>query len=115
MSTTLARVKQFKDVEFEYDAVAGGTLFVYTDMPGVPMALKRTMAVPASVGTRTYVFPLDEISQGTILEGTLIKFRITSTGIVRLFNAALRVRPIGVFFNGANGEIWETLELSFGI
>jgi hypothetical protein len=109
------RVKQYKDVEFEYDMVSGGTLKVYTDMPGTPMALKRTKSIPASVGTRTYVFPLDEVADGGILEGTLIKFRIESSGIVRLFGGVYRVRPIGVYFNGANGEIWETLELPLGL
>ena len=49
------RVKQFKDLELEYDMVSGGTLKVYTDMPGTPMALKRTMAIPVSksCGMRT--------------------------------------------------------------
>jgi hypothetical protein len=109
------RVKQFKDLELEYDMVSGGTLKVYTDMPGTPMALKRTMNIPVSVGTRTYVFPLDQATDGGILEGTLIKFRIESPGIVRLFGGVVRVRPIGTYFNGANGEIWETLELALGI
>ena len=107
-----ARVCQFKDALIEYDMVAGGTLKVYTDMPGTPMALKRTMTIPVSVGTRTHPFPFDLVTDGGILEGTLIKFRIESLGIVRLFSGVIRVRVLGCYFNGALGEVWETIEMS---
>ncbi len=79
------------------------------------MTLKRTMVIPASVvdtGERTYVFAFDKIEDGGILEGTLIKFRIESPGIVRLFTGVVRFRPLGCFFDGSQGEIWETIPMN---
>lgn len=110
----MERVKQFKEMTVDYDAVSGATLLVYTDLPGggVP-ALRRTLTLPSSTGRRTYTFPLDRIADGGILEGTLIKFRMTSAGIVRLYSGVLRLRSVGVYFDGAVGELWDSQELSF--
>jgi hypothetical protein len=106
----LERVKQFKDTTIEYDAPAGFTLTIYRYMTGTgPIQWGNPIAFPASVGTRTYTAPLDG------LEAILLKFRATSTGIVRLLGGVIRLRPIGVYFDGAQGEVWETQEMGFGI
>ena len=103
------RVKQFKDTTIKYDAPAGFSLLVRRFMTGTGLTDWQTLTFPASVGVRTYTAPLDG------LEAILIKFKATSTGIVRLHGGVIRFRPIGVYFDGAQGEIWETQELGFGI
>ncbi len=108
------RVKQFKDLEFSYDAPNGMTVKVYTDMPGSTMALRKTLSYPATTGRQTKVMPLDQPA-GVYVEGTLYRIEVTSTGVVRLFGGILRARPIGVYLDGGNGEIWQTQELGIGI
>lgn len=105
-------VNQFKDMTLEYDAPSGATLYVYTDMPGVTMALQRTFSIPATTGRQTYVFAFDGPSRN-VIEGTLLQLKITSTGVVRLFKGMVRQRRIGVYFDGARGEIWQTIELAY--
>lgn len=108
------RIKQFKEVTFDYDAVSGASLTAYTDLPGGgPTILRRTIALPAASGRRTFTAALDKVADGGMLEGSLIRFRVTSAGIVRLYSGVLRLRSIGVYFDGAQGEIWETQDLSF--
>jgi hypothetical protein len=110
----LEKVKQFKEVTLDYDAVNGATLTVYTDLPGGgATSLRRTISLPSSTGRRTYTAALDKTSDGGILEGTLIRFKITSSGIVRLFGGTLRLRHLGVYFDGSQGEVWESQDLSF--
>jgi hypothetical protein len=105
------RVKQFKDLMVDYDAPAGGTVQVWTDMPGTTMALRLTYNLPATTGRQTKNVPMDGI------EGTLIRFVwAPSVGnVMRLYAATLRLRPIGVYLDGSNGEIWKTQEMGFGI
>lgn len=107
----------FKDIELAYDAPSGLTLKFYTDMPieGTPgsLALRATLSFPATSGRQTCVLPLD--TTGDPIEGTLYQIEITSTGIVRLFGGLLRVRGIGVWINGANGERWKTLPEAIGV
>lgn len=93
----------------DYDAPSGGTVTVYTDMPGTAMAVRVTYPLPATVGRQTKNVPLD----GT--EGTLIKVKWSSGAVLRLYAATLRLRPIGVYIDGTNNEFWETGELGFGI
>ena len=76
----LKHVNQFKDVWFSYDAPAGFTLELYTDMgAGDP---QRTIVFPATTGTEKHTRSCE--SSGALLEGTLIRPRITSTGTSRL-------------------------------
>jgi len=107
------RVKQFKDVTIDYDAVSGATLLVYTDMPGAAMAQRKSISLPSTSTRVTKSHGLD--TDGVLPEGTLIRFKITSTGVVRLYGGVVRLRPIGVYFDGANGEFWETTEMGFGV
>ena len=107
---SLARVKQFKDVEISYEAASGFTFKLYTDMPGSSLALRATISFPASSGgRRTYTAPLDGI------EGTVYQPEITSTGVVRLYGGQIRVRGIGEYIDGANGEVWKPMPTSIGL
>ena len=105
-----SRVKQFKDIIVDYDAASGATLKVYTDMPGTAMAQRgATLTLPATAGRQTKVFPLDGI------EGTLVRFEFGSAAVLRLYGATLRMRPVGVYLDGAAGEVWKTTEMGFGV
>jgi hypothetical protein len=106
------RVKQFKQVMVDYDATVAATIDVYTDMPGGAMTDRKiAFVLPVTVGRQTKNVPLDGI------EGTLIKFKFTPgvTGVLRLYGATLQMRAVGVYLDGANGEIWQTQEMGFGI
>jgi hypothetical protein len=122
------KVKQFKDIELVYDSVAALTVKFYTDMPGTSgaaqgtMTLRATLTFPATTGRATYTAALDDGSTGANgtapfnpIEGTLYKVVMTSTDVVRLFGGVVRARPIGTWFNGANGEVWTTQEQGIGI
>jgi hypothetical protein len=102
---------QVKDVTLEYDAAAGGSLIVSTNMPGGVMAVRATIPIPASTGRTTRTFPLD---QAGALEGSLMKLKVTSPGAFRLFSGSVHARQIGTYLDGAAGEIWETQEISMG-
>jgi len=106
------RMNQFKDLTLHYDAPAGFTFKIYANAGAAAATLARTLIFPASTGQRPHTLPLDN---PTVLEAVLLKYRAESTGIVRLFAGVIRFRPIGVYFDGANGEVWETQELGFGI
>jgi hypothetical protein len=117
------RLKQFKDLEFSYDAPAGMTVKFYSDIvAGVqgPMALACTLAFAATTGRVTATLPLDAGATGAtaaspLIEGTLYQVVVTSTGIVRLFGGLVRARQVGTWFNGANKESWTSLESGIGI
>jgi hypothetical protein len=106
----LERVKQYKDILIDYDLVAGGMAWTYTDLPGNAMTLRRPFPLPASATRRSYAVPLDFPS---FMEGTLFKFRITSAGIGRIYGATLRQRKVGVHFDGSQGESWDPQPLKF--
>lgn len=106
------RVKQFKDLMVDYDSsAAGATVKTYTDMPGGTMSLRNTYILPQTTGRQTKNVPLDGI------EGTLIKFTFTpaGAGILKVYGGTLRMRPVGVYLDGANGETWSTQEMGFGV
>jgi hypothetical protein len=107
----LQRVKQFKDIELEYEAVAAMTVTFLTDMPGSAMALRATLNFPLTTTRRTLTLPLDGI------EGTLFQVKIVSTAVVRLYGGVVRVKPIGVYFDGGStpAEIWQTQEQGIGV
>jgi len=109
-------VKQFKDITLTYHAPAGGTLYVYTDMPGGALALRKTITLTASSQERyTETFQFYETGDNpTWIEGKLIKFKVTSPGTVILYEATVRVRPVGTYIDGASGDVWETQPLSLG-
>lgn len=107
----MLRLKRLKDLEMVYDAPAGLTVQVKTDVVGSAqgaMALAATLNFPATVGKQTYTLPLDGIY------GTLVQFHIASGGFAILYSGILRVLDIGTSFFGNNGEVWDSLELNIG-
>lgn len=106
----MQRVKEFKDLELHYYAPSGLFVEFWTDMPGTAPALRTTLNFPPSTGTRrVHTLPLDGF------EGNLYRIKVRSGGVVKLFGGVLRVRPIGVYFEGANGEVWDSLEQGIGV
>jgi len=103
------RVKQFKDLTLRYQSAQTLTVQVYVNGSAAP---SRTLSYPASATPANYTEPLDVTG---LLEGTLIRFRFESAGIVRLLAGKVRARPIGTYFDGANNEVWETTDLGLGI
>ena len=105
-------VTQFKDMTLAYYGPSGGTLLAYTDMPGSALALRRTIPLPATTTEREQkTFALDSPS---LLEGKLIKWKASSTGTLILYEGSVRARKVGLYIDGAAGEIWETQPLSLG-
>lgn len=113
-------VNQYKDLTLTYEGTAGGTFTIKTDMPGSTLALRRTITLPpTSAGVRaTKTFPLDSATlyggDGKLLEGKLIVYRAESTGAVILYEGFVRFRRVGVYVDGASGDVWETQPLSLG-
>jgi len=105
-------VNQFKDLTLTYYAPSGATFEISTDLPGGSLGVRRTIALLATVGEReTDTFPLDNPS---LLEGRLIKYKVTSAGPVILYEGFIRFRRVGTYIDGAAGDKWETQPLSLG-
>lgn len=118
-SVAPGRVGELKDFLLDYDVSgAGGRLELYSDLPSHQLALVRTLAIPYyATGRAVYVFPLESAADTTTEElpaGQLFKVRLypPAGGILRLHGRArFRARLIGVYFEGANGEVFETQDL----
>jgi len=112
-------VKQYKDLTLTYEGTAGGTFLIKTDLPGGTLATRRTITLPpTAAGQRvTSTFPLDAVlhsGDGKLLEGKLIVYRAESTGALILYEGFVRFRRVGVYVDGAAGDVWETQPLSLG-
>lgn len=116
-SVAPGRVGELKDFTLDYDvSAAGGQFVLYTDLPGASgLQIRRTLPIPYQAGVRgIYVFPLEgpsDVASDELPNGQLFKVRLYPPpgGILRLHGRAeFQTRIIGTYFNGANGEIWET-------
>ncbi len=56
-----------------------------------------------------------EIPINPAVSGRLIRVALSSAAPFRLWAARARFRPIGVYFDGANGELYKTQEIGIGI
>jgi hypothetical protein len=118
-SVAPGRVGELKDFLLDYDvSAAGGRFELYSDLPSHQLALVRTAAIPYFAGARSvYAFPLENPADTVTEElpaGQLFKVRLYPPpgGILRLHGRAVfRARVIGVYFEGANGEVFETQDL----
>ncbi len=118
-SVAPGRVGELKDFLLDYDVSAiGGRFQLYSDLPNHQIQLLREMAIPYYSGSRqVYAFPLESPTDVTTEElpaGQLFKVRLYPPvgGILRLHGRAqFRARVIGVYFEGANGEVFETQDV----
>jgi hypothetical protein len=112
-SVAPGRVGELKDLLLDYDAEDGGTLEIYSDLPGNALSVVRALAIPVRATRAPFVFAFED-SSDTLPYGQLFKARVIPppTGVIRLHGrATLRARLIGTFFDGSAGEIWETQQL----
>ncbi len=119
-----ARVGELKDFLLDYDVSgAGGYIQIFSDLPGTALTVRRTIPLPAQTTRGVYVFPLESAADAAsdfLPTGQLFKVRIypPAGGILRLHGRAqFRGRLIGVYFNGTNGEVFQTqpIELFGGL
>lgn len=104
-------VNQFKDVTLIFENSAACPFYVYTDMPGSAIALRRTIALPVTTTRMERTFPLDAAGVG-LVDGKLIKYGAAPAGVLKLYAGYVRFRRIGEYIDGTLGEIWETQEIS---
>ncbi len=111
------RVGELKDFALDYDSAGGGgSLVVYSDLPGNSLQIVRTIPIPdQSRALRVFPMEIPQLSApgGSVAlpYGQLFKVRIipNSGAIIRLHGRAqFRARIIGVYFDGTRGEIWST-------
>jgi hypothetical protein len=100
--------KELYEVEMEYESDSGGTLTVDSDLPGNSLALRATRVIPVSATPRTVAFSLAGV------EGRRFQWQVAATSILKIHRLRVKLRPIGVYIDGANGAIWETQPLGFG-
>lgn len=106
------RVWEFKDFRYQVhpSAVAGSVEFK-TDMPGGTMAVRKTIALPIATERYTNQSPLDGIEarqfQPKWIPGA-------ATGILRVYEASVLARPIGVYLEGSKSDFYETQPISLG-
>lgn len=117
-SVAPGRVGELKDFLLDYDTAnygtgtpwSGAVLQVYSDLPGNTSTVVRSMPIPARQTRSPYVFAFEDVSD-MLPYGQSFKVRIIPPpgGVIRLHGrATFRARIIGTFFDGSQGEIWET-------
>ncbi len=104
-------VNQFKDLTLIFENSAACAFYVYTDMPGGSMDLRRTIQLPVTTTRTEKTFPFDAAGAG-LVDGKLIRYKASPTGVLKLYGGFVRWRRIGEYIDGTVGEIWETQEIS---
>lgn len=104
------QVKEIDGLEFDIDAGAPVTWSLYGDVPGGNLSQRKTDNLAATGGRKTVLvsFALVEARRGRI-------YLSSPFGSFRLYAARVRVRPVGEYFDGSAGEIWESAEVGYGI
>lgn len=106
------RVWEFKDFRYQVlPTVAAGSAEFKTDMPGGTMGIRKTITLPIATERYTQQAPLDGIEAR--------QFQVkwipgVTTGILRVYEASVLARPIGVYLEGAKGDFYETQPISLG-
>jgi hypothetical protein len=100
---------EFKDLELHYESSAAVTATFYTGQQSAALTSVATLTFPATSGREADVKNLDG------LVGILYKVKFAGTAAVKLFAGKLRWRRIGCYFDGANGEYFETQPTGVGI
>jgi len=115
------KVNEFKEVTFVYASTGAATFQFFTDMPsgGSPpgtMAarLGSAVTIPATAGAgkrQTMTIPLDGI------RGAEFYPLITpgATTQLELYSMVVFLRPLGVYIDGSQGEIWQTVPIAPGV
>lgn len=112
----LNTVFEVGEVVVSYEASGGsGTFDLFADNPpGGTVALQAgaALTLPATTGGKQVKSrPLSGI------DATHIKAKFTpnASGVLKVYSATLRVRRIGVYLRGSEGEYFETNEIAINV
>jgi hypothetical protein len=105
------RVKQLDLLEIVIDASGPVNYKILTDLPGNVLASRVSSSFPGTSGRQAVRLPITGV-----VEGRLVRVLLESQGApFRVSAIRFRLRPIGVYRDGANGETWFTQETGVGI
>lgn len=105
-------VVELKDISLVYGSTAAVVVVVNGEIVGGTFSVLATLTFPATGGptTRaTKTLPLD----GLICKQ--VQIRAASAAPFALYSGELRVRPFGVYLDGAASEMWQTQPMSLGV
>ncbi len=87
----MERVAIFGIIELQFEATAGGTLTLSTDLPGEAMTVRETRTIPSTSGSsrRVLRFRLAGTTKGRLYA---VKVVPTGSGIVRLYGGRIWAR-----------------------
>ena len=115
------KVQEFKEITLQYALTGTGTptatLQFFTDMPAasppgtLAARLGAGIVLPATTGRKTITIPLDGV------RGTEFYPLVTPSGTAQfeLYSAVVYLRPLGVYIDGTNSEIWQTVPIAPGV
>ena len=84
------------------------TVKIQTDLPGETLADRLTQQFVGESGRRTLLHTL-----ATPIYGRRVRVLIEGSGWFQAFAVKLRVKPVGMYIDGAKGEVWEPDPLVF--
>lgn len=110
-------IKHVEEVEFDIEQLGQLNWRIETDRPGNDMTSRVSPAFSGNAGRKTVRFDLSVLAPADTVEGINMRLLITAFSPVafRLYGVALKIRPIGVWLDGANGDTYETEELDLVI
>lgn len=105
-------VVELKDLTLVYGSTGPVTVVVNVEIIGGTFSPLATLNFPATGGPTvrsTVTRPLDN------LIGKQVQLRAASAAPFALYSGELRVRPFGVYLDGAASEQWQTQPMSLGV
>lgn len=103
-------VKVVDQVELDVDASAGeARLEISCDLPS-GIVTSQVLENFTTTRRQTLLIVLD-----TPLEGKLFRYQITTTTAVQVYGVRIRLLPIGVYIDGAVGEVWQHAPIAAGV
>lgn len=110
-------VKDLDTLQLDIDAPGAFTFDILTDLPGGAMTSRYTATVPLTAGREMVEIPLtvDGAGASQDISGKLIRLLLSTETSFRVYGVRFRYRPLGLYRDGANGEVWETQDIGLGI
>lgn len=111
-------VKEIREVQLDIDTAGALTLNVWTELPGLGLAIRATKTVntePTTTGRRMVNVPL--AADGVPVEGRIVRLELLGSSEFRLFGAWVFARAIGYYveaYQAADGHIWDSTVLDLG-
>jgi hypothetical protein len=111
-------VKEIREVQLDVDTDGSLTFDLHTELPGLSMVSRATKTVNTELttaGRRMMNLPL--LTNGTPVEGRLVRNFLRGSSAWRLYGAWLFCRPIGYYveaYQAVDGHIWDSTVLDLG-